>query len=65
MEDRKEVSGLGAILDLPSSILDLLFSILGYSYRSKEGCLVVKSLDRAPANYDRLSQREEDFRWER
>ena len=48
MEDRKEVSGLGAILDLPSSILDLLFSILGYSYRSKEGCLVVKSLDSEP-----------------
>jgi hypothetical protein len=48
MEDRREVSGLGAILDLPSSILDLLFSILGDSYRPKEGCLVVKSLDRVP-----------------
>jgi len=37
MEDRKEVSGLGAILDLPSSILGRLFSILDYSYRSKGG----------------------------
>ena len=65
MEDRGEVSGLGAILDLQSSILGRLFSILGFSYTPKEGCLVVKTLDRAPADYDRLTQRGEGFIWGR